>query len=161
MKRKFSIATVPAIAALCLALFGLTPFGLASLSAEEHTGSLKQRLMGVWDVEEGVNQGEEIPEKELEGTVMKIEKNVIITYDKDQREVYRAMFTLDETKKPVHIDMMTEMKGMPPMKSLGIIKIEDGDEFELCYALPGAERPTKFKSTKENKTMLFEAERED
>ncbi|MFG0267048.1 MAG: TIGR03067 domain-containing protein [Rhodopirellula sp. JB055] len=140
----------------CLVLTFVVP-----VHADEHTQPLLKRLAGVWEVEEGVNQGEEIPEDELEGTVMKIEKNMILTYDREQREIYRAFFTLDESKKPAHINMTTEMKGMPPMKSFGIIRMTESDEFDLCYALPGEERPTEFKSPKGSKVMLFEAERED
>ncbi|WP_236623535.1 TIGR03067 domain-containing protein [Rhodopirellula baltica] len=151
MPRYTMLAVLP-----CLLFASVVP-----VQADEHTQPMLKRLAGVWEVEEGVNQGEEIPEKELEGTIMKIEKNMIVTYDREQREVYRALFTLDETKKPVHIDMTTEMKGMPPMKSFGIIKMEEGDEFEICYALPGADRPKEFKSPKGSKVMLFEAERED
>ncbi|WP_199169930.1 TIGR03067 domain-containing protein [Rhodopirellula bahusiensis] len=148
-----------------LAIYAVLPAlvfaSVVPVFADEHTQPMLKRLAGVWEVEEGVNQGEEIPEDELEGTIMKIEKDMIITYDREQREVYRAQFTLDETKKPVQIDMITEMKGMPPTKSFGIIKMEEGDEFEICYALPGADRPKEFKSPKGSKVMLFEAERED
>ncbi|KLU06015.1 putative transmembrane region and signal peptide protein [Rhodopirellula islandica] len=151
MSRYSMFAVLP-----CLVFASIVP-----AQGDEHTQPLLKRLAGVWDVEEGVNQGEEIPEDELEGTIMKIEKNMIITYDREKREVYRALFTVDETKKPVQIDMTTEMKGMPPMKSLGIIQMEEGDEFELCYALPGADRPKEFQSPKGSKVMLFEAERED
>lgn len=121
----------------------------------------EQRLAGVWEIEEGVNQGEELSEDELDGTTMVVKGNTIITYDKDKNEKYRAKFTIDSNQKPIHIDMITYMKGRPPTKSIGILKFEEDDEFELCYALPGASRPVKFQSPEGSKIMLFECERED
>lgn len=134
---------------------------LTNAHADQPASEVLQKLIGVWEVEEGVNQGEEIPEDELEGTTMKIDKNTMITYDRDKKEKYRATFTLDVSTKPISIDMTTLMKGMPPAKSLGILKFEDDDEFEICYALPGAERPKKFESPLGSRIMLFEAEKED
>lgn len=128
---------------------------------DQPTSEIMRKLKGVWDVEEGVNQGTEIPEEELEGTTMKINKNTIITYDRDENEVYRCTFTLDVSTKPISIDMTTTMKSMPPTKSLGILRFEEDDEFEICYALPGGERPKKFESPKGSKIMLFEVEKED
>jgi uncharacterized protein (TIGR03067 family) len=137
---------------------------IASIATADSYGKdakIEDKLAGVWEIEDGVNQGEELSEDELEGTTMVVKGDTIITYDKDKKEKYRAMFTIDAAKKPIHIDMVTYMKGRPPMKSLGILKFEEDDEFELCYALPGEDRPTKFKSPEGSKIMLFECERED
>lgn len=134
---------------------------LATADSDRKDAKIEKQLAGVWEIEEGVNQGEELSEDELEGTTMVVKGDTIITYDKNKKEKYRAMFTIDASKKPIHIDMVTYMKGRPPMKSLGILKFEEDDEFELCYSLPGEERPSQFKSPKDSMVMLFECDRED
>ncbi len=144
------------------AILGILTFPIVGItSADDNVDSIVKKLAGVWDVEEGVNRGVPIPEDELEGTTMKVDKHTIITYDRDANEKYRSTYTLDTNVSPIAIDMTTEMKGMPPMKSLGIIQFDGDDEFHLCYALPGADRPKTFESTEGSKTMLFELEKED
>lgn len=147
--------------AIALIIQGFFATSAALADQPQEANDVKKLLAGVWEIEEGVNQGEEIPEDEIEGTSMVINADTIITYDKDKKEKYRATFTIDTTKEPICIDMVTYMKGRPPMKSVGILQFEDDDEFELCYALPGFDRPTKFESPKDSKIMLFECERED
>ncbi|MFG0288193.1 MAG: TIGR03067 domain-containing protein [Rhodopirellula sp. JB044] len=127
--------------------------------ANEGTHSVMKKLQGVWNVTRGVSQGEDIPKEDLEGTKMKIEDNVIVTYDADENEKYRATFSIDSDVDPIAIDMKTETKGMPPMKSLGIVKLSEGNELEICYALPGIDRPAKFQSKEGEMTMLFIAKK--
>jgi len=150
--------SMAAFAITCCCLFA-NSVGVAD--AQEVTNNIEKRLAGVWEIEEGVNQGEELSEEELEGTTMVVRGDTIITYDKDENEKYRAIFTIDASKRPIHIDMVTYMKGRPPTKSAGILKFEEPDEFVLCYALPGVDRPAKFESPSNSKIMLFECERED
>ncbi|QDT11944.1 TIGR03067 domain-containing protein [Stieleria marina] len=118
-------------------------------------------LQGVWEIEEGVNQGKELLEDALKGTTPVVKGKTIVTYDRDQKETYRASFTLDVTKEPVLINMVTQMKQFPDAKAFGILKFEGDDEFSLAYGLPGTPRPTKFKSPVGGKVMLFELEKED
>lgn len=106
---------------VCFAVIFATTLSTAAQANQPASESL-QKLMGVWEVEEGINQGIEISEEELEGTTM---------------------------------------KGRPPTMSFGILQFEEEDEFEICYALPGAERPKKFESPKGSKIMLFEVEKKD
>lgn len=119
-----------------------------------------QELTGKWDVEAGVNQGERLSEEELDGTTMMIVGKKIVTLDKDKNEKYRATFTVDATNKPIHIDMTTQMQGVPPAKSFGILKL-DGDDLAICYALPGGSRPETFESPEGSKVMLFKCKKKE
>lgn len=114
-----------------------------------------------WKLDDAVNQGRELPEDELDGVVVKVEKNVIVTLDKDAKETYRATFTIDPSKSPIQIDMTTKRKDRSEAIALGITRFDEEDEWELCYALPGNPRPTKFASPKSSNIMLMEMERED
>lgn len=133
----------------------------ATVVADQTSDEIRGRLAGIWEVEEGINQGIELSEAELEGTTMKIDQKTIVTYDRDKNEKYRSTFTIDASTTPISIDMVTIVNGMPPVKSFGILKFDDDDKMTLCYALPGGERPKDFESPKGSKVMLFECEKED
>ncbi|TWT95678.1 hypothetical protein [Neorhodopirellula pilleata] len=55
---------------------------------------------------------------------------------------------------PHTITMKSTTPGQPSATAMGIYRLED-DKWTLCYALPGNERPKKFKSTEEDHTMLM------
>lgn len=131
------------------------------VNGDESVNPITRNLQGVWNITDGVNQGEDVPDKELDGTKMKIDNDVMVTYDADENEKYRAKFTLDATTKPFHVDITTETEGMPPMKALGILRFTAEDKMQLCYSLQGVPRPTECQSTKGSKTMLFTSEKED
>ncbi|MFG0262088.1 MAG: TIGR03067 domain-containing protein [Novipirellula sp. JB048] len=144
--------------AVALCVFS-APTALVSSAATPQ--EVLKKLAGTWEIDEGVNQGEEVSEEDLEGTTVVITDKTIVTYDKDQKETYRATFTLDTSKRPIQIDMTAKIKEGASKQALGILEFDDDDEFTICYALPGAERPTKFKSPPGSKIMLFECERDD
>lgn len=144
-------------------LLSIAVLAVSPAFADHHNeaDTVLKKLQGVWEIEEGVNQGTELSEDDLEGTTMVVKDRTIVTFDKDKKETYRATFTLDVTKTPIQIDLTTEMKNVPKSKAMGIVKFEEDDEFELAYALPGANRPKEFESPKDSKIMLFELEKEE
>lgn len=113
-----------------------------------------EQILGFWKIVKGINQGEEMSREELEGSRVLVKRYMMITYDRDQKERYRATFKIDDSKKPMHINMTSMVEGRPPVESVGIIKI-DKDRWMICYALPGEPRPEKFESTEDGRTMLF------
>lgn len=132
--------------------------------AEETTGkdesqSIREQLAGSWKLSKGVSQGRELSEDQLDGRRVMIEKNTIITFDKEKNELYRALFLIDSSASPVEITMTTDMKDVPETKALGILRLLDDGGWELCYGLPGTPRPKKFESQKGSKHMLFGMER--
>ena len=147
-------------------------FAVASFAAADHHAEAKhdqaeimEKLVGTWNIDEGYDQGREIPEEELEGTTTVITESTITTYDRDKKETYKASYTLDLTKDPIHIDMVSTMGGRQ-MKALGIIEFEfldlDGDnEFTLAYSLNPGERPESFESPEGSKIMVMEMEQDD
>lgn len=130
-----------------------------------------ERLQGRWAVVDGVNQGRQLSAEELEGTYVTIKTNVIATYDADKNARFRALFTVDETKKPFRITMDSIEKGKttaPHSKevkqaydpiSRGIIEFKGPDTVLLCYHLPGGEQPKKFAAPKGSKLMFFKLQR--
>jgi len=137
------------------------------------SGSTSLLLQGRWEIVGGVNQGRELTPTELARTYVTVTTNTFVTFDANEQQRYRAVFTLDETKKPVEITMTslssdptTEEKAVKQQTespanavATGILKFDGEEKWILCYALPGADRPTEFKSTAGSMTMLFVLER--
>jgi len=137
------------------------------------TDSTSLLLQGRWEIVGGVNQGRELTPTELAGTYVTVTTNSIVTFDANNQQRYRAVFILDETKTPVEITM-TSLSSDPTTEektirqktdspanaiAIGILKFDGDGKWVLCYALPGADRPTEFKSAVGSKTMLFMLER--
>lgn len=142
----------PIAIAVCLLI---APYTVAETpTAHQSDDPAIEKVLGFWEIAKGVNQGEELSEKELDGVFVHVKRYMMITYDRDQNEKYRASFTIDESESPMQIDLLSMVKGRPPAKSLGIIQIEKG-QWKICYALPGQPRPTRFESTAADGTMLF------
>ena len=161
---------VRASAALACVFLTTSCFNLPQSSANDATILL---LQGRWEIVGGVNQGRELTPAEVAGTYVTVTTNSIVTFDVTDQQRYRAVFVLDDTKKPVEITMTSlssdptteekpiKQKNESPASNVatGILKFDGDEKWVLCYALPGADRPTEFKSAAESKTMLFVLER--
>ena len=156
MVRPFAIAFVAGIL-----------LAVPQVSADHHgnDAEIMKRLIGRWEIDEGVNQGRELEDDQVDGHYVMITAEEIVTYDADQNETYRAKYRLNTKTDPVQIDMVANMNGREVMAK-GIVQFEwldlDGeDEFKLCYSLKPGERPSEFESPEGSQIMLFELEQED
>lgn len=126
---------------------------------------LRKGLMGVWKLDAGTNQGRPLTKEEIDGTTVVVKDLAIITYDKDQRERYRASYILNASADPIEITMTAEIDGKSPRKSLGIVKTSGGgaeeriNRWTLCYALPGHPRPKSFENERGSSVMKFRMKR--
>ncbi len=156
------------IASLTLAMLLLAT---SSQAQDSPNASVSRNLQGRWEMVAGVNQGQELSDSEVEGTYLTVTNNTIVTYDRDQQQRYRAIFRIDELKKPMQITM-TSVPQTAPTNNLktedqvdntvvaGIMKFDGESRWTLCYALPGADRPDEFQSPKGSKIMLFTLEKQ-
>lgn len=158
-----------------LALLSLTALPLVSINAEDTTkDSVQTKLQGRWEIVAGTNQGQELSEAEVSGTYVTITNNSIITYDRDDRARYQAVFTLDTEMQPVQITMRAVSKEEPvkakskdntkaaaDKAAAGILKFDGDKKVKLCYSLSGDSRPTEFKSPEGSQIMLFSLERKE
>jgi uncharacterized protein (TIGR03067 family) len=154
---KFLRASLALLCAATLTTSGsLTGAETAENTTEEQR--IQDRLSGIWDLQRGVNRGRQLSDAETDGTTVVIEDFSIVTYDKEENELYRATYILDASEQPVRITMTTSSENRPKQKALGILKFDPqhGDRWTLCYALPGHRRPTEFESRKGGHRMLFE-----
>ncbi len=97
-----------------------------------------QELQGTWTLASGEDDGKPLPEALL--------KDSHLTFDRDQHtakvgdKTYRGTHKLDASTKPKAIDI-TDTEGPFKDKTVrGIYELE-GDEFRICYAVDGKDRP--------------------
>ncbi|NND99212.1 MAG: TIGR03067 domain-containing protein [Pirellulaceae bacterium] len=132
---------------------------------------MTEKLQGRWEIVAGVSQGRELGKAELKGTYMTVTNNKMVTYDADEQQRYRAVFSIIDRSKPIEI-MMTALpqnplgdktarpSDTPSQVASGILKFTGKDRLVLCYSLPGSDRPKKFASPKDSTIMLFKMQRQ-
>jgi uncharacterized protein (TIGR03067 family) len=98
------------------------------------------------------NAGKETPKKDLEDMTLTVtgDKGVV---KKGDKVVASATSKVDMTKKPWTIDLKMTSGEEKGKTLLGIMKMKDGT-MTICFAKPGADRPTEFSSTKDNEHIL-------
>ena len=142
----------------CACVVAFLPFSLRSRGRQPEN-SMQRMLQGRWEIVDGVNQGRQLSEQQVDGTYVTITTNSIVTYDRDNQALYQAVFDLDEKKKAgsdhyangsqKYPDQTAERCRFesPEMTALGIIKMESDSKWTLCYGfLRGPDRPIKFES---------------
>ncbi|MDM4018581.1 TIGR03067 domain-containing protein [Roseiconus lacunae] len=153
-------------------LFAAAMMAIPTVAEEQPDDTMMEKMQGRWEIVEGWNRGQSLAKSEIEGSYVMVKTNQITTFDSDQRQTYQAMFRIDDSKKPVRIQMTALPRTSPAEENnslkqptekqpaaSGILKFVDEGKWVLCYALPGAEPPTKFESAKGSKTMMFVMER--
>jgi uncharacterized protein (TIGR03067 family) len=125
------------------ALLVVTISLLAAGSKDDATSKDLKKLEGSWTLASGVDDGKKVSAKRLEGARLTFEgENHTVEMG---GKTYKGTHKLDATKKPKTIDI-TDTDG--PFKGktvLGIYQLK-GDQFRICYAPPGKDRPEDFKA---------------
>jgi len=145
MKRTLSLA---ALSALLLAV----PLAFGD-SGEGKTAS----LMGVYTIVSGEEDGKPAPADHFRGSKVTITADSITATDRSRKEFFACAYKLDTSTRPWTISMT----GPSPKKekSVGIVEVE-GNTLKLCYALPGADKPTAFKTREKQHLFVLEREKD-
>lgn len=113
-------------------------------------------LLGTYTIVSGEENGEPVPAERIEGSKIRITPDIIVSTDKNDKEIYVAKFNIETGTKPWQIAMT--MSGGPRgdrgEKADGIIMLE-GDTVRLAYAAEGGIVPTAFKTKAGAKQNLF------
>jgi uncharacterized protein (TIGR03067 family) len=96
---------------------------------------------GTWVLVRGEQDGKPLAEDAIQGITMIIDgdKHTLIVRADKMVSTHR----LDPTTKPKSMDAKPTAGPYKDMTLLGIYRL-DGDEFTLCFAAPGKERPKDF-----------------
>jgi uncharacterized protein (TIGR03067 family) len=115
--------------------------GLSAAVADEKAEL--EKFNGTWKGVSVVTDGKEMPKAEAEAVrlTVKGEKYTL----KIGNEEIEGTHKLDPTKTPKHIEAVRTKGPNKGEKLLGIYELE-GDTYRACFAAPGKDRPTEFKS---------------
>jgi uncharacterized protein (TIGR03067 family) len=115
-----------------------------------------KKLLGTWVVVTCEKDGEKVPEKILQGEVVRfiIRADTIIIKVQDEIKS-EDRYTLDPRAKPRAINL-TEKEGR---KALGIYSLE-GEKLQICWTEGGKARPTEFATKPGSGFDLFVLKRE-
>lgn len=139
-----------------LSLICLVPAMLSS--AAKADDELKPAdLVGVYDIVSGEKYGVEEPEDRIEGSTVRFTEDRVVVVDKEENEVYGATYKLEpgdleSHEKATVIKMVSKLAEAEDEVSYGLIDKKD-DKVRLIYALPGAMRPSDFKT--KDKQLMF------
>jgi uncharacterized protein (TIGR03067 family) len=103
-----------------------------------------EKLQGEWTMVMGEIEGHAMPEA-MRTTARRVAKDDETTITVGGQLFMKAKFAIDPAKTPKTIDY--NMTGGPTSgkTQLGIYEI-DGERVKFCFASPGKERPTNFKT---------------
>jgi uncharacterized protein (TIGR03067 family) len=112
----------------------------------------KSALMGVYTIISGQENGKPVSPERLKADRITITADSITGLNKAHKDFFACTYTLDTTTKPWTITMM----GTSPRKEtvVGIVET-DGDLLKICYALPGADKPTSFATTRDRQQCFI------
>jgi uncharacterized protein (TIGR03067 family) len=110
-----------------------------------------KKLEGAWGMVSGEAKGEKLPENTIKSATLTIvgDKHTV----KVGEDTIVGTHKLDPTKKPKAIDAMDTEGPFKGKTIFGIYKLEK-NEFTVCFAPPGMERPKVF-TTKSGTGELF------
>jgi uncharacterized protein (TIGR03067 family) len=102
------------------------------------------KFVGEWSMVSGEIDGQSVPDA-MRGQFKRVATGDETLVTLGESVFMRAKFTVDPAKKPKTIDYTLLEGPNKGAKQLGIYEF-DGDNLKFCFAQPGKERPTDFKS---------------
>ena len=110
-----------------------------------------QDLQGTWPVLAIENGGEAVPAEEAAAAKLIIKKN---HYELSGREgTSRGTFSVDQSRKPWQMQIQPEGSADEGVLIKGIYELNNG-VLQVCYGVPGGERPSDFSTTNSERTLI-------
>lgn len=142
-----------------LAVAGLV-FQAGVNAGGDDKGLTGKDIAGTYRIVSGEKDGEKIPAKDVEGSMVRFTGDRIVATDKDKKDTYSATYKLDGQK--------LTMSSVHPVKGItthGMVK-KEGTQLHLIYALPDektkevGKAPTDFKTQKNQLMVILEKVKE-
>jgi uncharacterized protein (TIGR03067 family) len=103
------------------------------------------KLIGAWTVSAEEKDGKQETAQGIQGKQVKITRDTITCTTKDGKTDMAASYEIDASRTPWTITM-TGTEGEHKGKTVkGIVELQD-DTLKICFAEPGGETPTSFKT---------------
>jgi uncharacterized protein (TIGR03067 family) len=135
--------------AISIATFLFAGVGLLSAAddtKEEAARKDLKNLVGTWKVTSRESNGEKTPADSLKGMFVKVANDGTATVTKEGKELRKVKWiNMDPTLKTKTLDVEVVEVDDKGKTLLAIYRI-DGEQFTLCIASAGKDRPTTFSS---------------
>jgi uncharacterized protein (TIGR03067 family) len=132
---------------------------LLALAASVHSqdDAAKKDLKGMegtWDVALVENDGKKVDDEKKQAAIKLVVKNAKYTIYFQGKKLATGQIKLDATKKPRQIDAIAEDGPTKGKAMKGVYELK-GDEMRVCFAQPGGERPTEFRTREGTQQVLI------
>jgi uncharacterized protein (TIGR03067 family) len=131
-------------------LVGVLLLGLVVARADDAKESAL--LEGEWSMVSGESGGQAMSAESVK-IGKRVAKDGVTTITFGNQTYMAAKYTIDPTKKPKTIDYAVTEGPAKGKTQLGIYE-PDGDTVKFCFAAPGKERPTEFKTAADSERTL-------
>jgi len=121
---------------------------VAANAVDELDGKDLKKLEGTWVMVSGERDGGKIAEEHVKKNKITWKgKDIVLESPHQTKETIKATLTrLDPTKKPAEMEW-TRATGPEAGKVMfAIYEFIDDDNYRVCFALPGKDRPKEFSS---------------
>jgi len=146
--------SLPSLALLLCATSLVAPAGPAE-KGDKKSGT---SIAGRYKITEAFKDGKKEDPKEVEGVMVLITKDTVVSTDRNKKQVYGATYVLDTSSTPWKISMTT-ISPKKGEKADGVVELK-GQTLKVCYALPGGKTPTGFKTGEKQHLIVMERVKE-
>lgn len=122
-------------------------FLVAPANSDDDVKKEFKKFEGTWVLDSGERGGKKIPDDHVKKSkiVMKGATTTLFTPHQSDKPI-KATRKLDPTKKPAQVDIVRSVGPGAGETIKGIYEFIDADTYRVCFAPPGKDRPTEFKT---------------
>jgi uncharacterized protein (TIGR03067 family) len=116
------------------------------------------KLIGTWRVAAAEKDGKAQTATDVKGRQVKITRDTITCYDRDNRVEMACTYSVDTAKTPWQVELTCTQGEHKGKKLRGILSL-DGDTLKVCHAKPDKAPPTSFKGSEGQCCLTLERAR--
>jgi uncharacterized protein (TIGR03067 family) len=116
------------------------------------------KLVGTWNVTSAEKDGKTQTATDVKGRQVKITRDTITCYDRDNKVEMACNFTIDTSKTPWRVEMKCTQGEHKDKKLQGIVQL-DRDTLKLAFSKPDKDAPTNFTARQDQCSYTLERAR--